>query len=783
MPTILHISDLHVGRGFHQGKWNAIFDTIDHYKSYPDLIVITGDVVNSPWRHQLKKAYLLVDQLKEKLAKVSNKNVEVAFVPGNHDTRFSGLVPISYFTVLAWASILTWAVIIGMRFSAGQEDPASLIFQPALGLLLAGVSLFLFRALMTSRIEEIFRNFQVDGLKRYPAMGIGIIAFDSASMPKFGAHGRFPDSGLSKIHEVRVAQRGGAGGDDEPDDLFWIAAVHHHVLPLPHDSSYEFTMVMENAGTMLYELAGKDIPLILHGHKHHHHFARALLRDANGIEHDISVLSAGTPTESRNVGEFGHSFNIIHVEKDLNASFRVCRSAADGVFGMSSPVSITSPDVIAGRKYARYKRDCQAFCDKMFGSVSIDEFGNARLAKEFSGFRSRQALESMSHDFRFQSDCGAIAATFGGAKGQHASAIWVEHGFRSPHLAVSTVNFSEPLLPASEGISFSLGTEVENAIALDSRQFEHMHPGKHDNVEYVGQVVPANVAVKELLLELRFPPLVPVPSSIKLSMTLKLGADAAWLEMSSSDFEVIETSRAVYAKIKSPAPGSAYRFSWHVPSRDNIVTHHEDLLVKRLNGRQNDLVNFLDELFELVCQVLVKDADQFEAGYLEDQVSAILYCYSRSEGKLKNIAALGNDVNCIGKDEHRYGIGLAGQSYKNGIIMVCDPGSSKAVSDRSKLGNYRFNPAAEEIGAGRPRPECGSGMAVPIFAVDKDNNIVSDGDPFAVVQLSFGKLGDKVKLTDTENDSSTTKFQRAVCAMLCALVNHAGNGKRDGGRS
>src|SRR6267142_4174280 len=85
---ILHLSDLHFGTGFDKDAWKNVRDKAR--EKTPNLVIITGDLVNSPWRWRMKWAKRELADLKTSL------RCDVIVVPGNHDTRVLGLFPIRW---------------------------------------------------------------------------------------------------------------------------------------------------------------------------------------------------------------------------------------------------------------------------------------------------------------------------------------------------------------------------------------------------------------------------------------------------------------------------------------------------------------------------------------------------------------------------------------------------------------------------------------------------------------------------------------------------------------
>ena len=90
---IAHLSDLHFGRGFDKDLWRYVQATLSNEK--PDVIVVSGDVVNSPWPLILFQAKKELNQLKQKCGART-----LVLVPGNHDTGIWGNVRLWPFSIL-----------------------------------------------------------------------------------------------------------------------------------------------------------------------------------------------------------------------------------------------------------------------------------------------------------------------------------------------------------------------------------------------------------------------------------------------------------------------------------------------------------------------------------------------------------------------------------------------------------------------------------------------------------------------------------------------------------
>jgi Ni2+-binding GTPase involved in maturation of urease and hydrogenase len=94
--SFLHLSDFHLNdeQGVHPAKIQAIVDSLAVYAPFEGIvIVLSGDIAATGQINQYKLAGIflgrLVPQLKRKFS-ISDKNVKILIVPGNHDINWGG---------------------------------------------------------------------------------------------------------------------------------------------------------------------------------------------------------------------------------------------------------------------------------------------------------------------------------------------------------------------------------------------------------------------------------------------------------------------------------------------------------------------------------------------------------------------------------------------------------------------------------------------------------------------------------------------------------------------
>jgi hypothetical protein len=189
-------------------------------------------------------------------------------VPGNHDVRLSGIIPVNWFFAIifllfasSWAFIfksLQWTVLLPTAF--------------ILITLQLGCFADFFRAL---------GKYAIRTHAFYPDLGIVVYSFDSASAgPHLWARGKITNRQFLACHTR-----------DYPG-FFKVAVVHHHPLPIPYEHNKERLLLMDNAGAFLNEISSLQVRLVLHGHRHHQHCSRVMINLGGGeAEYDIAVVS------------------------------------------------------------------------------------------------------------------------------------------------------------------------------------------------------------------------------------------------------------------------------------------------------------------------------------------------------------------------------------------------------------------------------------------------------------------------------------------------------------
>lgn len=283
MPTsevrIVQISDLHVGRQLNEAIWDAFVTTVTLLR--PHLILVTGDLVDTPFRWRLTLAKAKLDTLIQSL-NTDTHRVQLVVIPGNHDASISGILPwfdhaplLSSLGTLLVVSLMTIAV----WFFSGQ-------LTLALGFL--GLLIIAAGAVLGTITQTFPADVALTGPTEYRVgdILIHLYPFDSATAPSFIAGGNI------RASQFAQAKRPLSFKDGETP--YRLCIVHHHPLPIPYDDAWEQTMILKNAGAFLNEMSRLGMRLILHGHKHHWHFSSTIINAHRPDQHNLAVLSAET---------------------------------------------------------------------------------------------------------------------------------------------------------------------------------------------------------------------------------------------------------------------------------------------------------------------------------------------------------------------------------------------------------------------------------------------------------------------------------------------------------
>ena len=374
---VAHISDLHFGRGFDSIGWSQLVDFLKRER--PKVLIVSGDVVNSPWPLMLALAR---NELRE-LARLCGS--ELLVVPGNHDVAVLGNVKIpllTHFFAIAFAA--SGKPADGAQFLDAVPSYTAFSGLPRLrrwstrALLWARLwPGFLWRAVghsaarVTSKSNEFVRVLLIDS---NPALRL--------------ASGRITTRTVGEI-ERSVSEL--LGNDLQPV-LPRIAVLHHHPVAIAGSenretaTSFEPFLALRNGGTLLRLLGRSHFDLVLHGHRHFAGVTRVShdLRgeDGGGVV-VVAAASAGVNTDSASSKTIG----MIEIERSGRLRVDLVNWGRQNP-PRRSPRAGTPLQSIHEFKRRAYLRAVQAQgirCREVHRQIAIDEFGVSEIWHQLRG--------------------------------------------------------------------------------------------------------------------------------------------------------------------------------------------------------------------------------------------------------------------------------------------------------------------------------------------------------------------------------------------------------------
>ena len=252
ITRIVHISDLH---------YPSRDDTVarllkaEIVRQAPDVLVITGDLVNHPIAGYSKARRWIRDLLQ---AFPADRRPRTLVLEGNHDVGFWGLVG------LGW-----WRVIFRFWFREFQQPDVWFLPESQLCFLKIDTNPRLLRL----SAEGVVSWWRIRRLRRRLL--------------------RHPQA-----EQIQSAAK--------------VFLIHHHVLPVPHQGG-DFLLAMKKAHELLRFLAEQKVDLLLHGHKHRATWSHLRIGGSSTDTHFIEVVGAGAAMKSTDYDPRGHNFNLITI--------------------------------------------------------------------------------------------------------------------------------------------------------------------------------------------------------------------------------------------------------------------------------------------------------------------------------------------------------------------------------------------------------------------------------------------------------------------------------------
>jgi UDP-2,3-diacylglucosamine pyrophosphatase LpxH len=328
---IAHLSDLHFGEGDSNAVWDALVTYINDTLK-PHLVLVTGDVVNTPDAALFRRAKEQLDRLRPR----STPEDRYRLCPGNHDRFWLGN---SAGKPGFWARML------------GGNDEARNLTRPAHGEL---ENFFKGGLVLTPEFPfDVTLPSGTDQQKGGNSWKLRILGGDSCEEDTYFAQGLLNTKAISDLRATAL-------GDTTVDLV--ILLVHHHLLPIaslekeqPDLHSLANVTGMLNAGTALNMLAASHVNLVLHGHEHHPQASRFRTYDA--VHGEVAVVATGSSTGTRTLKGWSmkHArFNVVELRPDRSVVLREI-NGEKGYFaeGNDAPVQLLNAEDVRRARFQR----------------------------------------------------------------------------------------------------------------------------------------------------------------------------------------------------------------------------------------------------------------------------------------------------------------------------------------------------------------------------------------------------------------------------------------------
>ncbi len=652
--NVLHFSDIHFGYGFRQRAWKVRWKDALRIagETLPQLVIVSGDFVNSPWRWALRGARKKLDALR-----AESHCRHMVCVPGNHDTRILGIVPVTTVYPTLTFILVVSAVAHLLHWWPRAADAAFVM----------ALSLLILRFLCMGKFEQYFDS--TPHYTRLNDLRLELFCFDSASSGAYWAQGKIR-SGQFVNARTELEQ---GGGKDQP--FMRIGILHHHALPIPYEHNSEPMMVLRNAGAFLKEASKLGISLVLHGHRHRFSFGRITVEANTSTPSEIAVLSTGSPTANT---EIQHNLNLITIDHRWGAAkiTPFWSRNRQATFADEPPFFARSIGDSARELFSLNARRQGCFCKRMIVTVDINTDGDAQRAIEYWGFQT--VAGETRRDVPGRIDAGLEIGHLerprlrhlGGAPGLNVNFEDAEAKLRSYS---ARIVFNRDL-NAGEATDFSWRYHAINSYAMSQQQYLQMYePRRGEPTEWCRATV-KNVPAAELVMIVKLPTGFAIPARAARLFVGRLDG-----ELEPDLQREFEGGLRYLITVRVPYPplGMHYRLEWPLPPKPPPSS----MPAEHLRGRVLDLVKKMhgisnpsgaeSPLNRISEAVLDLAAEEF--GLNSEDRKSLEFSLMAYEGESRLLRVV---AGSFAKDDARwrlkipYGDGIAGRAYKNNFPRV-----------------------------------------------------------------------------------------------------------------
>lgn len=382
---IAHLSDLHFGKTFDADLWKYVQDVLAEHQ--PELLVITGDVVDTPSLFQMG---LVLQELRDVVKKLQ---CNFLLIPGNHDVAIFG-------NISAWPWRGKYRIVFGQKHDHHFDNLCTFSQFRAYPRWKRG----LYRTKWWLKLAFLRLIFQLRDpgeasfriMNATAAGGRALFACFNSNAKLWLATGRVTHEAIQSLdRELEGLSREGQAGWLAPR----IALTHHHAVAIPHSTTtesltaFEPFLTMRNAGTLLYELGKLEFDVLLHGHKHFWNFARLSFDPPGRKASEMAIIAAGSATVKQSSAG-SNSLNLI----DLMPNGLIIHRPL--FFGQGMTISgeykgtpksaraLLTLEQVKERAYRKAVKRLQCESDLLENEIKIHRDGTADFIMRVYGYRA-----------------------------------------------------------------------------------------------------------------------------------------------------------------------------------------------------------------------------------------------------------------------------------------------------------------------------------------------------------------------------------------------------------
>lgn len=329
---IAHLTDLHFGdKGEDKAIWNQLVAYLNDVVR-PHLVLVTGDIVNTPDAVLFERAKDQLDQLRPR----SEPQFRYRVCPGNHDRFWLGNN----------AGKLSWM----RRFLSGRDGNVENLARPLHGELEKS---FKGGLVLTPDLPLDLTLEAGDDQSGTHRWSLRVLGCDSCENDTYFAQGLLSVDSISKLRTAAL-------GNTDVDLV--ILMIHHHLLPIasleqeqPDFKSLANVTGMLNSSTALNMLAASHVNVVLHGHEHHRQVSR--FRTFDTAHGEIAVVAGGSSTGTKTLEGWAIKrarFNILELRPDRKVVLREI-DGSKGYFAESNepPVELLDAEDVRRARFHR----------------------------------------------------------------------------------------------------------------------------------------------------------------------------------------------------------------------------------------------------------------------------------------------------------------------------------------------------------------------------------------------------------------------------------------------